>query len=208
MPGSLLHRWQTSSMNFWHAIASKIWLAEMQNIKFRTPPGRQWTKILQFKAKRKTLEPLKFQGFLWSARHQWYLQPGSSGLLAGGAFAPYKRSPQAKTLAQGGIHFRRVCEVLTVCIKITTPKGVVIFMQITVKTDISAKSKKRRRAAIPNHNPAQRLWFGKDEQRRECALTFVKKSEQAIQSLLRRGPSGRLELPASCSQTLEPNFLW
>ena len=46
-----------------------------------------------------------------------------------------------KNLGAGGIHFRRVCEVLTVCIKITTPKGVVIFMQITVKTDISAKSK-------------------------------------------------------------------
>lgn len=103
MPGSLLHRWQTSSMNFWHAIASKIWLAEMQNIKFRTPPGRQWTKILQFKAKRKTLEPLKFQGFLWSARSIWIfttrkLRPsGRRRLCAVQAF-----SPQAKTLAQGG----------------------------------------------------------------------------------------------------------
>jgi hypothetical protein len=44
-----------------------------------------------------------------------------------------------KNLGAGGIHFRRV--VLTVFIKITTPKGLVIFMQITVKTDISAKSK-------------------------------------------------------------------
>lgn len=80
MPGSLLHRWQTSSMNFWHAIASKIWLAEMQNIKFRTPPGRQWTKILQFKAKRKTLEPLKFQGFFMVAGDEF--EPPTSGLWA------------------------------------------------------------------------------------------------------------------------------
>ena len=48
---------------------------------------------------------------------------------------------EGQNLGAGGIHFRRACEVLTVCIKITTPKGVVIFMQITVKTDISAKSK-------------------------------------------------------------------
>ena len=48
---------------------------------------------------------------------------------------------EGQNLGAGGIHFRRVCEVLTVSIKITTPKGVVIFMQITVKTDISAKSK-------------------------------------------------------------------
>ncbi len=32
----------------------------------------------------------------------------------------------------------------------------------------------------------QRVRFGKEEQRRERALTFVKKSEQTIQSLLRR----------------------
>ena len=32
---------------------------------------------------------------------------------------------------------------------------------------------------------------GKEEQRRECALISVKKSEQAIQSLLRRGAGGR-----------------
>lgn len=31
------------------------------------------------------------------------------------------------------------------------------FLQRTVKTDISIKIKKRREAAIPNHNPAQRL---------------------------------------------------
>ena len=107
MPGSLLHRWQTSSMNFWHAIASKIWLAEMQNIKFRTPPGRQWTKILQFKAKRKTLEPLKFQGFLWSARSIWIfttrkLRPsGRRRLCAVQAF--YHR----QNLGAGRIHFAR-----------------------------------------------------------------------------------------------------
>ena len=33
-----------------------------------------------------------------------------------------------QNLGAGGIHFRRACEVLTVSIKITTPKGVVIFM--------------------------------------------------------------------------------
>ncbi|MFQ7855763.1 MAG: hypothetical protein ACLRIS_12130 [Flavonifractor plautii] len=48
---------------------------------------------------------------------------------------------EGQNLGAGGIHFRRACEVLTVSIKITTPKGLVIFMQITVKTDISAKSK-------------------------------------------------------------------
>ena len=32
---------------------------------------------------------------------------------------------------------------------------------------------------------------GFDLERRECALTFAKKSEQAIQSLLQRGPSDR-----------------
>ena len=35
---------------------------------------------------------------------------------------------ESQNLGAGGIHFRRVCEVLTVSIKITTPKGVVIFM--------------------------------------------------------------------------------
>ena len=42
----------------------------------------------------------------------------------------------------------------------------------------------------PNRSPAQRVRFGKEEQRRERALTFTKKSEQAIQSLLRRGAGG------------------
>ena len=42
----------------------------------------------------------------------------------------------------------------------------------------------------PNRSPAKRVRFGKEEQRRERALTFVKKSEQAIQSLLRRGAGG------------------
>ena len=37
---------------------------------------------------------------------------------------------------------------------------------------------------VPAKPPALR---GKEEQRRERALIFVKKSEQAIQSLLRRG---------------------
>ena len=112
MPGSLLHRWQTSSMNFWHAIASKIWLAEMQNIKFRTPPGRQWTKILQFKAKRKTLEPLKFQGFLWSARSIWIfttrkLRPsGRRRLCAVQAFC------HRQNLGAGRIHFARAFQSL------------------------------------------------------------------------------------------------
>ena len=35
---------------------------------------------------------------------------------------------ESQNLGAGGIHFRRVCEVLTVSIKITTSKGVVIFM--------------------------------------------------------------------------------
>ena len=35
---------------------------------------------------------------------------------------------EGQNLGAGGIHFRRACEVLTVSIKITTPKGVVIFM--------------------------------------------------------------------------------
>ena len=37
--------------------------------------------------------------------------------------------PGGQNLGAGGIHFRRVCEVLTVSIKITTSKGVVIFME-------------------------------------------------------------------------------
>ena len=40
---------------------------------------------------------------------------------------------------------------------------------------------------VPAKPPALR---GKEEQRRERALIFVKKSEQAIQSLLRRGGEG------------------
>ena len=36
---------------------------------------------------------------------------------------------ESQNLGAGGIHFRRVCEVLTVSIKITTSKGVVIFME-------------------------------------------------------------------------------
>ena len=47
---------------------------------------------------------------------------GGAALLRRAGVLPHK------TLPAGGIHFRRVCEVLTVCIKITTPKGVVIFM--------------------------------------------------------------------------------
>ena len=39
----------------------------------------------------------------------------------------------------------------------------------------------------PNRSPAERVRFGKEEQRHERALTFEKKSEQAIWSLLRRG---------------------
>ena len=38
-----------------------------------------------------------------------------------------------------------------------------------------------------SRKPAERLRLEKEEQRNECALTFlIKKSEQAIQSLLRR----------------------
>ena len=45
----------------------------------------------------------------------------------------------------------------------------------------------------PTASPAQRVVVGKEEQRRERALTFEKKSEQAIQSLLRRGASDLIE---------------
>lgn len=38
------------------------------------------------------------------------------------------------------------------------------------------------------HSAAVR--FGKEEQQRERALTFVKKSEQAVEILLRRGAAG------------------
>ena len=43
---------------------------------------------------------------------------------------------EGQNLGAGGIHFRRACEVLTVSIKITTPKGVVIFMKYCVNLDI------------------------------------------------------------------------
>ena len=33
---------------------------------------------------------------------------------------------------------------------------------------------------LPNRSSAKRVRFGKEEQRHECALTFIKKSEQAI----------------------------
>lgn len=42
---------------------------------------------------------------------------------------------EGQNLGAGGIHFRRACEVLTVSIKITTPKGVVIFMECVDKKD-------------------------------------------------------------------------
>ena len=42
---------------------------------------------------------------------------------------------ESQNLGAGGIHFRRVCEVLTVSIKITTSKGVVIFMDHRNTTD-------------------------------------------------------------------------
>ena len=42
----------------------------------------------------------------------------------------------------------------------------------------------------PTANPAKRIAVGKEEQRNECDLTFEKKSEQAICSLLRRGAGG------------------
>ena len=43
---------------------------------------------------------------------------------------------EGQNLGAGGIHFRRACEVLTVSIKITTPKGVVIFMKPNFNLDI------------------------------------------------------------------------
>ena len=42
----------------------------------------------------------------------------------------------SQNLGAGGNHFRRVCEVLTVSIKITTPKGVVIFMCFVAEKDM------------------------------------------------------------------------
>ena len=41
----------------------------------------------------------------------------------------------------------------------------------------------------PNRKPEERFRFGKEEQRYARALTFIKKSEHAICSLLRRGRS-------------------
>lgn len=111
MPGSLLHRWQTSSMNFWHAIASKIWLAEMQNIKFRTPPGRQWTKILQFKAKRKTLEPLKFQGFSCLRTSIWIFTTREIWPSGRRHFCAIQAFCRRQNLSAGGIHSRRACKI-------------------------------------------------------------------------------------------------
>ena len=43
----------------------------------------------------------------------------------------------------------------------------------------------------PNRSPTKWVRFGKEEQRHERALIFAKKSEQAIQSLLRRGAGDR-----------------
>lgn len=43
---------------------------------------------------------------------------------------------EGQNLGAGGIHFRRACEVLTVSIKITTPKGVVIFMCFVAEKDM------------------------------------------------------------------------
>src|SRR5699024_9158577 len=53
----------------------------------------------------------------------------------------------------------------------------------------------------PNRSPAQRVRFGEEEQQNERALTFEKKSEQAIWRLLRRGAAGgirtHVRLPAN-----------
>ena len=47
----------------------------------------------------------------------------------------------------------------------------------------------------PKPNRRERVRFGTEEQRQARALTFVKKSEQAIESLLRRGASGVTRTP-------------
>ena len=72
-----------------------------------------------------------------------------TGLLAGGAFAPYKRFAAGKTLAQGEFTPPEHVKSPSVSIKITTPKGVVIFMEGTVKIDIF----ERRFCAVNSEPP-------------------------------------------------------
>ena len=57
---------------------------------------------------------------------------------------------EGQNLGAGGIHFRRACEVLTVSIKITTPKGVVIFMV------------EAGRVELPSENPSMETSPGAD----------------------------------------------
>ena len=53
---------------------------------------------------------------------------------------------ESQNLGAGGNHFRRVSEVLTVSIKITTPKGVVIFMSCVDKKDVDSKGCRKQPA--------------------------------------------------------------
>lgn len=56
---------------------------------------------------------------------------------------------EGQNLGAGGIHFRRACEVLTVSIKITTPKGVVIFMKLDSNLDIFRSCERFRKCTQP-----------------------------------------------------------
>ena len=54
-------------------------------------------------------------------------------------------------------------------------------------------ARRKRRERVYNRAGEPSVTFcGKEEKRRERALIFVKKSEQAIQSLLRRGSGRRI----------------
>ena len=70
---------------------------------------------------------------------------------------------------------------------------------MTLATSWKARTLSRRQFSSPRPKPtttpAQRFAVGKEEQRNECALTFVKKSEQAIYSLLRRGDPAGIRTP-------------
>lgn len=60
----------------------------------------------------------------------------------------------------------------------------------------------------PKSKPSAAVRFGKEEQQRERALAFVKKSEQAAESLLQRatrGPKrGQSSWPGSKQNNAEP----
>ena len=56
-----------------------------------------------------------------------------------------------------------------------------------------------RREGVYNRTGEPSVTFAtEEEQQRECALTFVKKSEQAIHSLLRRGRDDKIRTCGLC----------